>query len=131
MLERLREVNEPLNPEMLKVILTEHGRFVNLLRPKLKRNQRVRSFVSKYLHFHNPSVPIYDSNVTKALTRLYRWNRSFEIFNLPLKADEDYGRYVLRFWQLYQDARKVRKVVSVKLLDYFLLHNAEGKPKKE
>ena len=29
-----------------------------------------RSFVSKYLHFHRPAIPIYDSVASKALSGL-------------------------------------------------------------
>ena len=118
---RLRRVREPLTPEKLKAILLLHGRFVRLLRPKMRLRQSPRSFASKYMHFHCPAVPLYDTRAVKALKHRYPWKERFEIFDLPWQADEEYGWYVLRFWQLYQDARKARKDVTVKMLDYYLL----------
>lgn len=122
---RLAQVSEPLTPDKLKTIVVAHGRFVRVLQPILRRKQSPRSFASKYMHFHCPAVPLYDTYAAAALRHLYRWEGWFEIFDLPASADEEYAWHAMRFWQLYQDARKRGRRVTVKLLDYYLLCVAE------
>jgi hypothetical protein len=122
---RLARISEPLTPEKLRNIVDAHGRFVRLLQPILRGKQSPRSFASKYMHFHCPAVPLYDTYAVKALRHLYRWQDHFEIFDLPVEADEEYGWYVMRFWQLYLDAKRLRRPVAVKLLDHYLLSVAE------
>ena len=124
-IRRLSQIRQPLSPGKLRTVLAVHGQFVALLEPKMTRGQSPRSFASKYLHFHCPAVPLYDTFALRALTNLYPLNRCGRAFVLPLRADEEYGRYVLRFWWLYQDARKRGRRVTVKLLDYYLLCVAE------
>ncbi len=58
---------------------------------------------------------------TNQRSRQYRWRQSFQLFQFTEQSDREYGWFVCRFWQLYQDARKARGHVSVKLLDHFLL----------
>src|SRR4051812_35154771 len=72
--DELREITEPLDLVRLKAIVSIHGRLVSLLCPITRKNQSTRSFVSKYMHFHNPAVPIYDSVATAALRGLIRWH---------------------------------------------------------
>ncbi len=122
--ERLSPITEPLDPEKLKVIVTEHGRFVELIAQKLRKNQSPRSFASKYMHFHCPAVPIYDSYASKELFRSYRWNDRYEIFERPAGADETYYYFILYFWQLYQNFKKSVKT-EVRLLDCYLLWRAD------
>jgi len=123
---RLRRVKEPLDPDKLRTILDLHGQFIALTRPVLRRNQSPRSFASKYMHFHCPAVPIIDTYADRACHRLVRWHKSFCLFDLPAGADETYAWYVLRFWQLYQQARAAGVRPTVKHLDYYLLCAAEG-----
>jgi len=121
----LAKVTEPLTLSKLKTIVVAHGRFVKLLQPIMRRQQSPRSFASKYMHFHCPAVPLYDTYAVGTLRHLYHWREDFEVFDLPTGADEHYAWHVMRFWQLYQDARRAGKQVSVKLLDYYLLWLAE------
>ena len=123
--DRLPEVPEPLSPRKLQAIVAAHGQLVKLLRPILRRRQSPRSFASKYMHFHCPAVPLYDTYAVRALTHLYRWRDKFEVFDLPTDADHEYAWHVMRFWQLYRDAKKRDRRVSVKPLDYYLLCVAE------
>ena len=123
---RLRKVREPLTPARLRTIIDLHGRLIALLQPVMRRNQSPRSFASKYMHFHCPAVPIIDTYVAGILPSLVRWQKSFELFDLPAGADEDYARYVLRFWQLYQQTTAAGLRPKVKHLDYYLLCVAEG-----
>lgn len=122
---RLEDISGPLTLEKLKQIVIQHGKFMRLLQPKLHRKQSPRSFASKYMHFHCSLVPLYDTLAVKALQHLYRWQDSFEVFDMPPEADEEYGWHVMRFWQLYQDAQQNGRRLTVKLLDYYLLCVAE------
>lgn len=119
-------IDEPLTSEKLRQIIGLHGRMVNLIRPIVRKQQSTRSFVSKYMHFHCPAVPIYDSYVSGVLPKLFRWQKNFMLFPLPPGADEDYAWYVLRFWQLHQAAQAAGVSPTVRYLDYYLLCVAEG-----
>jgi len=69
-IKSLRGVREPLTPSKLEQIANAHGKLLRVVRKVLRRKrQSPRSFVSKYLHFHNPAVPIFDSVVVKGLIR--------------------------------------------------------------
>ena len=123
---RLRQLEEPLEPAKLRTIIDIHGQYIALLQPVLRRNQSPRSFASKYMHFHCPAVPIIDTYADWSLRKHLRWQDSFCIFKLPADADEYYAWYVLRFWQLYQQASAAGLQPSVKHLDYYLLWTADG-----
>jgi hypothetical protein len=124
--DELRTLIEPLNPEKLKSIVAIHGRLVTLLCPITRKNQSTRSFVSKYLHFHNPAVPIYDSVATGALRGLLRWHNSLAVFDMPPDADEEYGWYVMRFYGLYKQVQATGIRPTVRHVDHFLLSLAES-----
>lgn len=120
-LHRLREVREPLTPAKLAIILGAHGRLLQLVQPLLQRQISPRSFVSKYLHFHCPAVPIYDGIAAASLAARHRWRPGLIVCEVPTHADQEYTRFVLRFWQDYEAMRKKQQKVSVKLIDEFLL----------
>lgn len=63
----IREVVEPPNAEKAARIVGLHGQFANLITPITRGNQSPRSFISKYLHFHAPAVPIIDSYADRIL----------------------------------------------------------------
>ena len=117
----LSEIAEPLTPEKLYTIIDLHGQFVQLLRAITSDAQSARSFCSKYMHFHCPAVPIIDNYASKSLTKLVRWRKPFQIFKLPPAAEAVYAKYVLRFWQLYQEAQRTGVTLTVKHLDFYLL----------
>ncbi len=117
----LRKVNEPLTPRKLTRILDAHGRMAGIVQGVLREGQTPRSFVSKYLHFHNPAVPIFDSVAVAALRKEYRRARPDGSFEIPATADPQYADFLIRFWRLYQDACASGEKVTVKLLDNYLL----------
>lgn len=123
---RLGRLAEPLDPDKLRAILDLHGRFIALIQQVVRRNQSPRSFASKYMHFHNPAVPIIDTYADAACRKMIRWQKSFCLFDLPVGVDEYYAWYVLRFWQLYQQARAAGLSPTVKHLDYYLLSAGEA-----
>lgn len=119
-LASLAGIQEPLDLDKLAAIVAAHGQFVSLLKQITTKGRAPRSFASKYLHFHHPAVPIYDSYVVVTLGRLYA-RQKLDALVEPIEADADYVWYVKRFWRLYQEARTSPERVSVKLLDHFLL----------
>jgi hypothetical protein len=117
----LRGLEEPLTPDGLRTIVESHGRLVSMLRKLLRDGQASRSFWSKYLHFHSPVVPVYDSYVAAQLPSHVRWSPKLDVFGPSDSSDEVYRRYVLRFFALYQRVRKERPDVRVKEIDFYLL----------
>lgn len=123
---QLRTITEPLDPKKLKLIVAIHGRLVTFLCPITRKNQSTRSFVSKYMHFHNSAVPIYDSVATSALTGLLRWHDNLAVFEMPPEADQTYGWYVMRFYGLYQQVAAAGIKPTSRHVDHFLLSLAES-----
>ncbi len=121
---RLAKVSEPLTISNIPEILTIHGLISKYLTEITRRKQLARSFVSKYLHFHNSAVPIYDSVATTALRALVplRGIRDFQIPSAE-HADPEYADYVRRFAHLYQTITSRNLSVTVRSLDSFLIWN--------
>lgn len=117
-------MQEPLDVDKLALIATTHGRLVQLLQQITIRRQSPRSFASKYLHFHCPTVPIYDSYAAVNLGRLYRLRHVTSPFESSAEADAAYVWYLARFWKLYDEVRSRAPMVSVKLVDHYLLSSS-------
>ncbi|HOT37045.1 MAG TPA: hypothetical protein PLT86_10315 [Candidatus Latescibacteria bacterium] len=83
------------------------------------------SFVSKYLHFHVPVVPIYDQQACASLARYIRGRFGRYVATperLP-KLDGQmpaYRWYCARFAELWEEAQESRPETTVKELDYHL-----------
>jgi len=121
---RLAKVAEPLITSNVPEILTVHGLILERLTEITRDGQLARSFVSKYLHFHNSAVPIYDSVASTCLRSLIslRAIRDFQI--LPAEhADSIYADYVRRFTNLYQFIAAQGLPVTVRALDSYLIWN--------
>jgi hypothetical protein len=114
-------VEEPLDEETLREVAVAHGRLCKQLKPVLRKSVSPRSFAAKYLHFHCPAVPIYDSYAAWKLARLCRWRPEYYDHARPKEADTHYQWFLVRFWQLYQAARALRPRVTVRQIDMFLL----------
>jgi hypothetical protein len=121
----LQDIREPLDPHKLSRIVAAHGQFTTLLTEALREGQTPRSFAAKYLHFHCPAVPIYDSWAWAALGRR-RWDKHSAIFDLPAGAEDVYYSFALRFWYLYCEAQQTGLEVSVRLLDRYLVEETDG-----
>jgi hypothetical protein len=121
LIARLDGCRDPLDVEQLATILDVHGRFVELIRPIVRSDKSPRSFVSKYLHFHCPQVPVYDTFAENILKKHVRWRDPLICFDIPPGADEWYAWFVCRFWNLYQQAAALDPDIRVKQLDYYLL----------
>lgn len=69
----LAPLQEPLCRKNMVAIVRAHGHFLDLLRRIPTRGTSPRSFAAKYLHFHKPIVPIYDSYAAARLIALVPW----------------------------------------------------------
>jgi hypothetical protein len=127
---RVATVSEPLTGLGIRKILLYHGLLVNCLSTITRDKQSSRSFASKYLHFHNPAVPIYDSIAASCLSSLVplRTLRDFQIRSVK-GADPEYADYVRRFAKLYRSI--VGPTVSVRRLDYYLIWKVDSDRAKE
>jgi hypothetical protein len=132
LLGRLIKIKEPLTEENLGVIIEVHEEVVSLLSKKLRNNNSARSFVSKYMHFHCRAVPIYDQIAKSSIGRKGMYPLSMKEMKLlkqkfikPLKADDEYYKYCLRFFAMYKDLEKygVREA-NVRSIDHYLLSDA-------
>ena len=79
---------------------------------------KAQSFVSKYLHFHAPIVPIYDALAVKAIRQL-----DLPASQIPSRAEGEsqYATFVRRFVALASQASKTEAGVTSKRLDQYLL----------
>ncbi|MGH7133157.1 MAG: hypothetical protein ACREJO_14580 [Phycisphaerales bacterium] len=116
-------VTEPLQRDSLNCFLRAESDLVRLLRGASSRHRGLHSFATKYLHFHRPIVPLYDSLAEDGLRRLYRGQR----IEAPIDDDPDfdpiYIHFLRRWWRAYTEAVALvgPEAVSVKVLDYYLL----------
>lgn len=116
---------EPLGIKSIRSILVAHNRFLDIVTEVTRSNYTPRSFVSKYLHFHCPSVPIYDSVVVKEINNHVRWNDALtKNITKHKNADDEYYWYVVRFWKLYKEVSEKYSDATVKDVDRLLLQLA-------
>lgn len=113
-------LREPLDDAVTAEIATAHGRFLDLLRHIPTRGTSPRSFAAKYLHFHQPIVPIYDSYAAARLIKLMPWQAGKAAPAPPTDADAEYWDFCARFLRLYEACIAGGISVSVKGLDTYL-----------
>lgn len=113
----LGSLEEPLDATKMAAVVSVHGRLTTLLRELTRDGMAPRSFAAKYLHFHNPMVPLYDSYACDGLARLVRWDAREIPFERHPEADPDYWDFCVRFLRLYEACRSAGLAVSVKSLD--------------
>lgn len=92
---RLAEVRERegFSEETLPAIISTHASLVQAL--KAVNSRQKRSFASKYLHFHEPTVfPIYDSIAVASLGNFVPPQRERRFTKLD--GDTDYRRFAVR-----------------------------------
>ncbi len=81
-----------------------------------------RSFVSKYLHFHNPVFPIYDSVASGEIRRIVPLRSVLNIdFEVDGVSDSEYNDYVKRFFALYLHSIERGLPITVRSLDFYLI----------
>lgn len=93
-----------------------HTGLVNLLKGETRG--KAQSFVSKYLHFHAPIVPIYDALAVEVI-------RKFDLAESQLPprtgSESKYAAFLRRFVALASEASKTEAGVTSKRLDQYLL----------
>jgi hypothetical protein len=124
----LRRFKRLSKPACLK-ILEVHGRIVELLRKETKSKLNFRSFVSKYLHFHIPIVPIFDSQSLGTINNpdWYSWKeyKGHIAISMGKKYDPVYYRFVMQFLLYFSDLEEVTQNPSVKEADWYLIWSYE------
>jgi hypothetical protein len=87
-------------------------------------NVWLTSFVSKYLHFHCPIVPVYDSNVASSIGGFVDWSAVASIRESMVNVEEwatAYRNFVAAFVVLYERAwTETSLKPTVKEVDYLL-----------
>jgi hypothetical protein len=123
-LSRLRSDGQ-LEKETAAEAIEAHGEITSLIADATNRKWVV-SFVSKYLHFHRASVPIYDTWVEKAIRRRVSATHARGAREaLPQPSTgfaTKYYEFVCRFLVLYEDleSREPDGSLTVKGLDTML-----------
>ena len=105
-LASLRALDPIPSRDRLPDIAQLHGRLVGIVAKHTRDGNQVRSFVSKYLHFHAPVVPIYDSVVSQTIRSRswYPWSRRLTAEHpTPTNADEVYWRHCVRIARIVED----------------------------
>lgn len=109
-------------------ILRLHGNIVRLLRKKTRSKLNFRSFVSKYLHFHIPIVPLFDSVASNTINRSdwYPWKKSKGRILIPMRREYDpvYYRFFEQFLLYFSDLKEKKLSPTVKDADWYLIWSA-------
>ena len=116
----LAALQEPVTATSMEQIVRAHGQLQALLRQVTTDGKAPRSFAAKYLHFHRPVVPIYDSYAATRLVQLVPWKEVQPALAKPPGADEEYWSFCMRFQRLYEACLDAGIAVSVKGLDTYL-----------
>jgi len=119
------EEERALTDDVISKCVWVHGRLVRLLERITHDGKSPRSFASKYLHFHRPVVPIYDSVASQTLNKLVRWRRAFDSTHLGEPEDVSYRQFVTHLRQLNGLALRAGVFASVRALDSYLMQEAE------
>lgn len=107
-----------------------HGRLIAWISAETRGNNVVRSFVSKYMHFHVPCVPIYDGLANTVLRRWFslrssssdNWCLSWPVGDCDDACDYAYYKFVSRFVRLLRLMEAEGLEPSVKQVDQYLLY---------
>jgi len=119
--------------ENITEIALLHGKLLTEFKPITRDEHGIRSFVSKYLHFHAPVFPIYDSITKKVIIRrrkedvdfdgFYPWLPSWTPeFPCPAGADPEYWSFCVRIAMMRRDWVNKKFSPTARHLDICLLH---------
>jgi hypothetical protein len=126
--ELLKELaDQPFDRASLAKIISLHGQLTSVIRSPAG-DVRLTSFVSKYLHFHCPVVPVYDSRanarIRRGLVDRTRVRSVLAAVPEPEVTDPFYYRFAAMFLGLYERINAESSLQpSVKEVDYLLLGN--------
>jgi hypothetical protein len=115
--------NRPFDQQTAAAIVELHGHIARAISNRTAGVFLV-SFVSKYLHFHSPVVPIFDSNAQAAIGQLIDWALVGPIRDALATLPEwtrAYRNFVAAFVVLYERAYAETPLKpTVKELDHLL-----------
>lgn len=120
-----------LKEDNIKTILETHKKVVYFIYEITKDNKR--SFASKYLHFHFPSLFfIYDSRVAGVINEIFREiggtrNDSEKLQTLIGKHDDAYANFFIKCFYLWEFCEKNSLPLSIRQIDSFLIYKANEK----
>lgn len=118
-----RLVGRPFDRQTAAQIVELHGHIARAISHRTK-GVFLASFVSKYLHFHCPIIPIYDSNAQAAIGRFVDRDLVNPIRDAMAELPEwalVYRNFVAAFVVLHQRAHEeTDRKPTVKELDYLL-----------
>lgn len=126
----VKELNKfkTLSKSSYEGILSVHGNMVKLLRKETRSKLHFRSFVSKYLHFHSPIVPLFDSVASNTINRpdWYPWKRFKGHILVPMDKQYDpaYYKFFNQFLLYFRDLNKLSQSPSVRSADWYLIWSA-------
>lgn len=109
--------------EHVRKVASLHGRVLAALTEYTRGGNQVRSFVSKYLHFHAPIVPIYDSVVVGRLQQRgwYPWSSSWTVrYPTPPDVDREYWRLCVRVARVAEDWKREGLAPTARNIDTYL-----------
>lgn len=116
-----------ITPQAIRVILRVHKRFVSVLSRFAKTHgstgANLRSFASKYLHFHHAGVPIFDRLANSALQRHRLDTLTLNTLksDVPERScDAQYRQFAIRLFALAEEATNAGCNASVARLDRYL-----------
>jgi len=127
------EINElnrfkSLSIQSYERILRLHGYIVRLLKKGTRSKLNFRSFVSKYLHFHVPIVPLFDSVASNIINRSdwYPWKKSKGHILIPMRREYDpvYYRFFEQFSLYFLDLKEKKLNPTVRDADWYLIWSA-------
>lgn len=108
-----------------RTCVARHGELCHLLSEVTREGNAIPSFTSKYLHFHVPSVPIYDQRAAWRIRQpdFYPFRgHAIRRFAVPATRDDRYYRFCNQILALWDDAVADGLPVSVRRLDQYLLY---------
>ena len=115
--------SKTLSVDSAEKVLSLHGYTVGLLREGTKSQLNFRSFASKYLHFHIPIVPIFDSTALHILTEWYPRRKFQDSIQIPYKGKYDsvYAEFLGQFMLYFSDLNELKLRPTVKSADQYLI----------
>lgn len=125
--ERLIKLrNREFNDRTLKDILCLHKELTKFFKELTGKEKR--SLASKYLHFHVPIFPIYDSRANSSISKIVKG----KFGESKLIGDKNYSKFCYKILFLYDFIKgKTKETPSLREIDTFLVHNANERLKKK
>ena len=118
--EKLNKLkNKKFNEDTLKKVIALHYELTKFFK-KLTGKEK-RSLASKYLHFHIPIFPIYDSRANNSIKKIVVGKTKINDFT----CDEEYSKFCNKILFLYNYIKdKSGKSSTLREIDTFLIKNA-------